>query len=153
MHREWNRIQSLWNHREQSFDWAETSSGVQVTNWDYIYPDAAEQAWAVGLGAATPGEGRELMSEVGSDDSLWSDPAATSASAGAPGGVVGYWPGIGWGFEVANEAPEGSRWRGVDRDGRVVDQGLLALHHRGRGQLIVLLAGGPTLPPAVPNAA
>jgi hypothetical protein len=143
-------IQSLWNPRRTSFDWAETSSGVQITNWNYVYPDAAEQAWAVGLGAATPSEAGRLMSELGSDDALWSDPAATSASKGASPSAVGYWPGIGWGFDVANDAAKAEAGEASIETAASSIKDYWPFTTEDAGQLIVLLAGGPTLPPSVP---
>jgi len=141
-------IQSLWNPATDSFDWADTASGAQATIWSDLYPDAAEQAWAVGLGAATPAQASDLMSEVANQEPQWDNPTASAAFEGSSSSTVGYWPGIGWGFDVAGQtasAQTGAASIGVATSAA---QNAWPYTTQDAGQMIVLLSGGPTLPPS-----
>ncbi len=143
-------IQSLWDFTTGSFNWAETGTGVQATDWSYLYPDAAAQAWAVGLGAATPAQASELTSEVVNQDVLWDDPTAMTSFRGSSPSAVGYWPGIGWAFDMVGDTAM------AQVSASRIQAAASAVHDawpyttEDAGQLIVLLTGGVNLPARCP---
>jgi hypothetical protein len=146
-------VQSLWNSTTEAFDWAATASGVQLTDWSYLYPDAAEQAWAVGLGIATAAQGVELMSEIAKSVGLWDAPTATSIFRGSTTpSVVGYWPGIGWGFDAIGNTSAALNSASSIEAAASAAQNAWPYTTQDAAQLIVLFTGGPTLAPTVPAA-
>jgi hypothetical protein len=138
-------IQSMWNKSTNSFNWASATGGVQTTNWSNIYPDVAAQAWAVGLGATTAAQAKQLMSEVESDDPEWDAPTATMAVSGSSPSAVGYWPGIGWGFDTAGNTTEAQAGGIEIAAAATAANDYWPYSTQDSGQLIVLLSGGPTL--------
>jgi hypothetical protein len=146
-------IQSLWNPVTESFDWAATENTAELTNWSYLYPDAAEQAWAAGLGVATPAQEAELMSEIAINVAAWDDPTATAyfrgtSSQGVAQSAVGYWPEIGWGFDTVGDSSAGSQGAETIEAAAAVTQNAWPFSTGNSGQLIILLTDGPTLAPA-----
>lgn len=145
-------VQSLWNPTTQSFDWAATSTAVQLTNWNNLYPDAAEQAWAVGFGLATPSQAHLIMNEITAHAPQWDDPTATAKFKGSSAAQpVGYWPAIGWGFDAVGNMPAAQQGATSIYAAAAVAQDGWPFTCEDSAQLIILLSGGPTLAPTVPT--
>lgn len=89
-------VQTLWDDQTGAFDWAKGDTGwVQQTNWKSLYPDSAEQAWAVAFGLTTSSERSTIMANFTANQPNWASPTATAqfmTNGALTSGTVGYWP-------------------------------------------------------------
>lgn len=87
--------QDLWNAGDGAFDWAKGDSGTaNTTNWNNLYPDTMEQAWAVGLGLTSKVQTQAIESHLNTQRS-WENPdgsAQMMLNGDTQQGTVGYWP-------------------------------------------------------------
>jgi hypothetical protein len=87
-------VQQLWDSSDGAFDWAKADDGTTTsTNWNTLYPDTMEQAWAVGLGLADKAQASAIESHL--RDGAWQHPASTApfqANGTQVDSTVGYWP-------------------------------------------------------------
>ena len=89
-------VSTLWNSRDDSFDWAVDAQGVRTsTNWSLLYPDAMQQMWAVAYGLADPTQARSMIDTLTRTEPRWNDPTATAQFA-VGWARVGYWPAATW---------------------------------------------------------
>jgi hypothetical protein len=101
-------IQTLWDPATGAFDWAKTDTGaLQKTNWQTLYPDSAEQVWAVTYGLTTPVERTAIMTKFRTAQPNWDNPTA-SAQFMLNGNLVtqpvGYWPLGGLAFQQLGDS-------------------------------------------------
>jgi hypothetical protein len=77
----YNGIQTLWNPRTATFNWAKfPGGGTQTTNWAVLYPDAMEQASAVAFHVAGS-HGSSLISQFNAHQPSWAAPAIVGYQA------------------------------------------------------------------------
>lgn len=94
-------VDSLWNSRTSTYDWAVFENGARTpNNWSYLYSDALQQAWAVAFGLTTSTRGSALMKTFAARQPNWSKPTATATFSGGAPASVGYWPVAGLGFSL-----------------------------------------------------
>ncbi len=103
-------VAGLWNASTSSYNWAKHEDGTQIpTNWTVIFPDAAEQAWAVAYGLAPSARAATLIDKVVTRQPQWAKPGSTSKYYN--GRVIshptGYWPVIGIALQQVGRGTEG----------------------------------------------
>lgn len=85
--RMYDGVQTLWNPVTDSYDWVKFNNGVkQSTNWDVLYPDAAQQPWAVMFGLVPHARAADLMDTFDIRQPNWDQPQS------------GYWAPIGMAY-------------------------------------------------------
>jgi len=85
-------VSKLWNTIGASYDWAVQSDGSHMTTqWSYLYPDALEEAWAVGFGLVDSTRSPTMMSRFVVTHPEWATPNAVVTFRDGTG-TVGYWP-------------------------------------------------------------
>jgi hypothetical protein len=89
-------VATLWNSRDDSFDWAVDAQGARTTtNWSLLYPDAMQQMWAIAYGLADPTQAQSMIETLTRTEPSWNDPTATAQFA-VGWARVGYWPAATW---------------------------------------------------------
>ncbi len=107
-------VAALWNPATGSYDWAKFGNGARrATDWTKLYPDAAQQPWAVAFGLVPAPRATALMRRFDAAQPNWYKPAALAKSdtGSAP---VGYWPAIGSAFlRVGDVARAGAAYTAI----------------------------------------
>lgn len=139
-------VASLWNPQTGAYDWAEHGDGFrQPANWDVLYPDAVEQAWAVAYGLVEPDRASALMARFLSAQPLWDRPTATATYwDGVPyPHPVGFWPVAGWALRAVGDDAGASAAAAHIRDGAWEINRQPPFTAGAQAQLLLLMTGGP----------
>jgi hypothetical protein len=94
-------IESLWNPKTNTYNWAKHENGhVETTNWSIFYPDSVEETWVAAYGEADPARAAAIMATFASAHPNWDQPRATVSywDGTVSPHAVGYWPVVGWAF-------------------------------------------------------
>jgi hypothetical protein len=89
-------VASLWNPSGRDYDWARADNGTDISvDWQTMYPDATEEAWAVAYGLVPSARARHLVDAFISAEPDWAQPTAKAdflTSGSVELEPVGYWP-------------------------------------------------------------
>ncbi len=146
-------INALWNPTTSSYDWAVHENGAhQATDWGVLYPDAAQQMWAVGFGLVDASRASALVSKFEQTHPNWDKPTSMDRyDTGSK--AVGYWAPIGWAYQRVNNAARATLGATSIRLAAVAANRAWPFTPSDEGQLLVLGTAGrsifapDTLPP------
>jgi len=143
---------SMWDASTGSFNWAMNPDGVpQATDWQIMYPDGMEQAWAVLFGLASPAQSATIVSHLTAADATWDVPTAlvTNRQNGdfltQP---VGWWPLTGLAFAAEGDHALAAQGAAQISAAATAVGDAWPYTTGNAGQLILLLSGSPAVSPA-----
>jgi len=144
-------VARLWDPTTGAFDWAAFPTGVTTpVDWQYLYPDAMEEAWAAAFGVATPTQAALIVGKLGTAEPQWDQPGAGQQMRDRPATQpVGYWPLAAWALERTGQVTAGEQAAAtIWQQAAASEQWPFTV--ADAGQLIVAESGGPTLAGTVP---
>lgn len=135
---------TLWDRRQQAYDWALHEDGYRhPTNWSILYPDSLEEMWPVAMGLVDGLRARELVDRFAATQPNWAQPDATALfSLGFQD--VGYWGVAGWAFSRAGDSTTSASAATSIRTAALHANRAWPFTPSDAGQLIVLATGGYT---------
>jgi hypothetical protein len=138
-------IESMWNAGAGSYDWAIHSDGARVTtNWDVLYSDALQQAWAVAFGVVPATRATALMQRFSTEQPEWDRPAALARFTGGSQ-ATGYWPVAGWAYQRVGDTARAALAATNIQAGAEAAARAWPYTPANAGQLIGLLSADPRL--------
>jgi hypothetical protein len=132
-------VAALWNTVSLAYDWAVHDNGAHVANqWQVLYSDSLQQAWAVAFGVAETQRSSGLLSSFFAAQPNWALPAATALFDNGTQQQVGYWPVAGLAFRNVGMTTVSANAAGTIRSAAITANRAWPFTTGNAGQLILL---------------